>query len=116
MPSAPQSSRPVPLDCCHCHGPCGPDADWSILIGYPPAAAWTGRTNPVYAAHTGCEDPDHAMYAINTPMGGIHTEATLLRWSAHLSEKTWLPTSQWGAFLRLALERAEARAPGGSGD
>ncbi|MEU5403612.1 hypothetical protein ABZ348_30475 [Streptomyces sp. NPDC005963] len=67
--------------------------DLADLCALPAPAAWR-------ADHRDCdlerEDPFH--YRI--PAARLHLRADLLDWTAHLTEKVWLPHTDWRDLLR----------------
>lgn len=87
-----------------------PSLDWEALFALPPVPHWR-------MLHDACQtDRDEGSYEIAVEQ--ISSWPKLVEWTAHLLEKRWLPSTDWGVRLRAISEGRgclrPAREPAGS--
>jgi hypothetical protein len=74
--------------------PAGEAVDITTFLTLPGDAVW-------HAHHDRCM-PDEGRDSYDISVEQIRTWAGLVRWTAHLMEKNWLPVSDWDGVLREA--------------
>ncbi|MCW2898787.1 MAG: hypothetical protein JWO67_1052 [Streptosporangiaceae bacterium] len=82
--------------CIHGGGP----VSLAELFSHPAVAVWM-------IGHDRCRPPESEGYHIAVEQ--VRTWRDLLRWTAHLMPKTWLPDTNWGSVIGAAAEGRDRR-------